>query len=304
MILAAEALSFRYPKAASVALDSVSLRISAGEVLGLLGPNGAGKSTLIALLAGVIMPTTGCVRRDAASDSAGRVAWVPQDFAFYPMLSARENLAVFAGVLGVRGAECAARVERAIAYGQLAAFVDRPARTLSGGMKRRLNLALGLLGDPAVLLLDEPTAGVDPQSRAFLLDTVRALRNEGRGVIYTSHYMEEIEAVADRVAILDHGRVLAEGTLDSVCAKAGTHARIALGGPLPAPLAQEWQVRYALNVIGPQTWSLTLGAPEELGGVLDALRHHNVPLRSVQCGRATLEDVFLQLTQRALRDDA
>ncbi|WP_374399684.1 ABC transporter ATP-binding protein [Niveibacterium sp.] len=303
-MLAAEALGFRYPKAASAALDSVSLGVSAGEVLGLLGPNGAGKSTLIALLAGVIVPSTGRVQRDATLSGAGRVAWVPQDFAFYPMLTARENLAVFAGVLGLHGAACAARIERAIAYGQLAAFVDRGARTLSGGMKRRLNLALALLGDPAVLLLDEPTAGVDPQSRAFLLDTVRALRDEGRAVIYTSHYMEEIEAVADRVAILDHGRVLAEGTLDAVCAMAGTHARIAVGGPLPAPLAQDWQKHFTLAAIGPQTWSLQLGAPEDLAGVLEALRRHNVPLRSAQCGRATLEDVFLQLTQRALRDDA
>jgi len=303
-MLAAEALGFRYPKANGPALDAISLGISAGEVLGLLGPNGAGKSTLISLLAGVIEPSAGCVRRAAALDAPGRVAWVPQDFAFYPMLTARENLAVFAGVLGLRGAECAARIERAIAYGQLAAFVDRPARALSGGMKRRLNLALGLLGDPAVLLLDEPTAGVDPQSRAFLLDTVRTLRNEGRGVIYTSHYMEEIEAVADRVAILDHGRVLAAGTLDAVCALAGTHARIAVSGPLPAPLAQDWQARCALNAIAPQTWSLKLGAAEEFADVLDALRRHNVPLRSAQCGRATLEDVFLQLTQRTLRDDA
>jgi ABC-2 type transport system ATP-binding protein len=303
-MLFADQLTYSYPGAKSPALDGVSLTLQAGEVLGLLGPNGAGKSTLIALLAAVATPLTGVIRRSPEIEAAGRLAWVPQDFAFYPMLTARENLELFAGVLGLSGAPRRVRIDRAIEFGQLGSFVDKPARKLSGGMKRRLNLAIALVGDPAVLLLDEPTSGVDPQSRAFLLDAVRALRNDGRAVLYTSHYMEEIEAVADRVAILDHGRILTAGTLDAVCATAGTRAQIALAGPLPADLAQHWQARFALAADGPQRWALQLSDPSELADVLTALRQQCVQVRSAQCGRATLEDVFLHLTRRTLRDDA
>jgi len=302
-MLALSEVRFRYPQADADALSGVSLSLRAGEILGLLGPNGAGKSTLIALLAGVARPDSGSVTH-AEGAPARRLGWAPQDFAFYPALSARENLAVFAGAAGLGGAEARQRIDAAVALGQLDSFIDKPALRLSGGMKRRLNLAIAMLADPPVLLLDEPTVGVDPQSRAFLLDAVRALRDQGKAILYTSHYMEEIEAIADRIAILDHGRILREGTLAEICGEAGAQATLRLGGPLPAPLAQAWAARNALQAIGPQAWTLNLARADELSGVLAALAADKVPVLAAQVGNASLEDVFLRLTHRSLRDEA
>ncbi|WP_417067198.1 ABC transporter ATP-binding protein [Niveibacterium terrae] len=300
-MLKLESLAWRYPGAPAAALDGVSLTIAAGEVLGLLGPNGAGKTTLISLIAGALNAEPGQIVWSGAPRAVG---WAPQDFAFYPALTVRENLEVFAGVIGLAGAARRARVAAAIAFGQMGGFAERRARTLSGGMKRRLNLALAVLGDAPLLLLDEPTAGVDPQSRAFLLDAVRQLRDEGRAVLYTSHYMEEIEAVADRVAIIDRGCVCADGTLAEVCAAAGGEAKLQLGSPLPAPLAEEWTRRYGLASLGAQRWTLKLSGPFELAAVLTELAKQGVAVRSASVGEVSLEDAFLKLTQRALRDDA
>jgi ABC-2 type transport system ATP-binding protein len=299
-MLKLESLAWHYPGAPSPALDGVSLKIAAGEVLGLLGPNGAGKTTLISLIAGVLKARPGQIVWAGERCSVG---WAPQDFAFYPALTVRENLEVFAGVIGLSGAARRARVAAAIAFGRMDGFAERPASTLSGGMKRRLNLALAVLGDAPLLLLDEPTAGVDPQSRAFLLDAVRQLRDEGRAVLYTSHYMEEIEAVADRVAIIDRGRVCAGGTLAEVCAAAGGEARLLLGSPLPAPLAEEWARGYGLAAQGAQRWTLKLSDPFELAAVLTELAKQGVVVRSASVGELSLEDAFLKLTQRALRDE-
>ena len=173
-----ERLSFRYPGATEDALREVTLEIPAGGVFGLLGPNGAGKTTLLSLLS-----------RRANGDS---LALVPQEYAFYPMLTARENLRFFGGVQGLHGARLAQRVAAVAQLARIDAVLGRRAGELSGGLKRRLNLAIGLLTEPEILLLDEPTVGVDPQSRAFLLDTVRSLAGPGRIVVYTSHYMEEV----------------------------------------------------------------------------------------------------------------
>ena len=210
----------RYRGAESAALDGVTLAIPERSIFGLLGPNGAGKTTLISIVLGLVPKDSGSVRVDgldadrAIADVRRLCGLAPQDLGFYPMLSVEENLRFYAGAGGLSGAALESQVRFAVDAGQLGAQLRKRAGTLSGGLKRRLNLAISLLHSPRVLVLDEPTVGIDPQSRAFILSTIRRLRDErGLTVIYTSHYMEEVQEICDRIAILDQGRVLAEGTL-------------------------------------------------------------------------------------------
>jgi ABC-2 type transport system ATP-binding protein len=226
-VVAATGLVYRYPGQAAAALRGVELRLARGQAVGLLGPNGSGKSTLISLLAGLRRPQEGQIHM-ATADSRS-VAWVPQEYAFYPDLSCRENLRFFAAMLHTGAAEAARRIAGAIASCMLGEFADRRARHCSGGVRRRLNLAIGLLQQPEVLLLDEPTAGVDPQSRAFLLERVRELVAAGTAVLYATHYMEEVSAVCSDIVLLDHGQVLAVGDLSTLLrgsAGAPAHANL------------------------------------------------------------------------------
>jgi ABC-2 type transport system ATP-binding protein len=217
-----EALSFRYPGRGETVLDQVTLAIPAGGIFGLLGPNGAGKTTLISILAGQLRGASGSISAgDEPLEALRRrrprsLGLVPQEYAFYPMLTCAENLRFFGAVQGLTGARLKERIAGAAGFARIESALTRRAGRLSGGLKRRLNLAIGLLGEPEILLLDEPTVGVDPQSRAFLLESIRSLAGEGRTIVYTSHYMEEIEAICDRVAIIDHGRVLVSGALSDV----------------------------------------------------------------------------------------
>jgi ABC-2 type transport system ATP-binding protein len=212
-LVVAEKLHFRYPQQADAALQGVDLELRRGHAVGLLGPNGSGKSTLINLLVGLRTPQSGRIR---FGTTAPAIAWVPQDYAFYPELTCRENLTLFADMLGSARREAAGRVDAAIAVCRLHEFEGRRARHCSGGVRRRLNLAIALLQRPDVLLLDEPTVGVDPQSRAFLLDRVRQFVDEGTAVLYATHYMEEVSAVCSQILLLDHGRVVASGDLDTL----------------------------------------------------------------------------------------
>lgn len=213
-LLAAEQVEYRYKGQVEPALHGVDLQLGRGQAVGLLGPNGSGKSTLINLLTGLRTPQAGRVRH--APGPMPTVAWVPQDYAYYPDLSCRENLRFFAGMLDLNAIEAARRVGAAIDSCLLQEFAERYARHCSGGVRRRLNLAIALLQQPDVLLLDEPTVGVDPQSRAFLLDHVRELVHAGTAVLYATHYMEEVSAVCSHILLLDHGRVLASGDLSTL----------------------------------------------------------------------------------------
>jgi ABC-2 type transport system ATP-binding protein len=210
-VIAAEQLVYRYDKQAEPALCGVDLRIERGQAVGLLGPNGSGKSTLINLLAGLRKPQGGRIR--FPGPGIPTVAWVPQEYAFYPELTCLENLRFFAAMLALPGADAQRRVDGAVHTCMLQEFAGRRARHCSGGVRRRLNLGIALLQQPDVLLLDEPTVGVDPQSRAFLLDRVRDMVGDGTAVLYATHYMEEVSAVCSHIMLLDHGRVLASGDL-------------------------------------------------------------------------------------------
>jgi ABC-2 type transport system ATP-binding protein len=303
-VLELHELRFRYDADAPWAVDGVSFRLRRGEVFGLLGPNGAGKSTLMALIGGLRRPQRGEIRRAPEVAARGGFALVPQDHAFYPMLTCRENLEFFAGVLGLGGGRRRERIAAAMAATGLEQVGGKCASKCSGGLKRRLNLAIGLVGDPQLLLLDEPTTGVDPQSRAFLLEIVRGLRAQGRTVVYTSHYMEEVQAVGDRVAIIDYGRLLCCGTLDEVLADANPRLQVRTEQPPPEAVRATLVADYGLDpAAGGDGWlnfAVPAGRPAET--VLAGLRQHGVPFTGFSFGSRNLEDVFLKLTHRSLRD--
>ena len=201
------------------AVDGVSLTLRPGEILGLLGPNGAGKTTTVAMIMGLIAPDAGEVRihgralQGDADPLKAQLGLVPQDLALYEDSSARENLALFGALYGLSGQALAEATERVLGVVGLRDRAQEPVSAFSGGMKRRLNLAVALLHDPALLILDEPTVGVDPQSRAAIFEALEALRASGKALLYTTHYMEEAERLCDRIVIMDHGRVLAEDTV-------------------------------------------------------------------------------------------
>jgi ABC-2 type transport system ATP-binding protein len=277
----------------------------------------------MALIAGLLEARGGRIERAAEVEARGGFALVPQEHAFYPMLSCRENLEFFAGVLGLHGALKRARVAAAVEAAGLAQVAGRRVSECSGGLRRRLNLAIGLVGDPWLLLLDEPTAGVDPQSRAFLLDAVRGLRARGKTVIYTSHYMEEAQAVSDRVAIIDRGRLLCCGTLAELLADARGRLHVRVAGALPVAARAELEAECGLLKPDGAGGGGGGGAGDGAGGeagdgggwlvfavdaedsverALGGLRRRGARVVGVQFGSRHLEDVFLRLTRRSLRD--
>ena len=306
-MLAIRNLSYRYPHTEEPALTDVSLNAERGKILGLLGPNGAGKTTLISHLSGALTGQQGDILIDGLPlavvrrDTPTRIALAPQEYAFYPMLTVTENLECFAAAGRLGGDHKRQRMEKCLAFARLKSFVKVRAERLSGGLKRRLNLAIALLPEPEIILLDEPTVGVDPQSRAFLLEAVKTLANNGATIIYTSHYMEEIEAIADRVVIMDNGKVLRDGTLSELLSGGVAHVRLAVEGVMETQLGvllgrfgtaesigEEWRVMLAPD----QTPTALLAAVEEAGG----------RLRHAEFGRNNLEQLFLTLTHRSLRD--
>lgn len=219
ILVSVERAQYRYPGQRRPALGGVDLQLMRGNALGLLGPNGSGKSTLISLIAGLRQLQGGRIVKPGPANPV--VALVPQNFAFYPDLTCRENLDFFVGMEKLRRCEAAERVEAAIASCRMEEFAMRRAKHCSGGIQRRLNLAIALLQRPDLLLLDEPTVGVDPQTRAFLLEEVQRLVDSGTSVLYASHYMEEIAATCSRILLLDHGVVLASGELHTLLEGSG-----------------------------------------------------------------------------------
>lgn len=202
----------------NAALQGLDFKICKGEIFGLFGPNGAGKSTFISILATLCKPTSGdiivnglsvCRQPDRVKDEIG---FVPQDIALYPMLSGMDNLSFWAGIYGLRGSLKRDRIDEAIAVARLEGRIRDRVSEYSGGMKRRLNIAVSLMHHPRILLMDEPTVGVDIQSRRYILDTLAGLKKEGRTIVFTSHYIDELETLCDRIAVMDKGRILAEGS--------------------------------------------------------------------------------------------
>jgi ABC-2 type transport system ATP-binding protein len=295
-----------------LAVRDVSGRVAPGEFFGLLGSNGAGKTSVLAALCGLIRPTAGRVAIDGLDPYrertrvARRLGLVPQELAFYPALTARQNLVFFGRVHGLNGAALRAAVDRVLARVQLADRADDRAHTFSGGMKRRLNLAIGLLHEPAVLVLDEPTAGIDAQSRHALLECFAAVGRAGTTVLYTTHLMEEAERLCDRVAIMDGGRFVAVDTPAALIARHGTGAlRVDFDRPPPAALADHLVAAGLVREVRRDGARLDLVA-ERPERVLAELRERSgdagIVIESFEQPRPSLELVYLSLTGKRMRD--
>jgi ABC-2 type transport system ATP-binding protein len=295
-----------------VAVDGVGFGIAAGETYGLLGPNGAGKTTTISMIAGLLERDGGEVTVDGepmttrSVRAKSAIGYVPQDLAIYPDLSGRENLMFFARLYGMSTAEARRRSAEVLTLTGLADRARDQAKHYSGGMKRRLNIGLGLLHRPKLLILDEPTVGVDPQSRNAILDSVAALSGAGMAVLYTTHYMEEAERLCDRIGIIDHGKLIAEGTRDDLVRMVGEGDQVRLsaaGDPAQAAkdlAARSW-VRQARALDGGIDLVVE-NARSELPAILSDVAAGGVAVRSVEVTEPDLEAVFLHLTGRALRD--
>jgi ABC-2 type transport system ATP-binding protein len=301
-------LRYHYRPDAPPALDGVSLNIERGSIFGLLGPNGAGKTSLLSLLAGLLKLQGGGIAVNGEPFAAWRarrptaIALVPQDYAFYPMLTVAENLTFFAGVQGLPAQQRKRNCADAIAFACLESVVKRRAGELSGGLRRRLNLAIGLTGAPDVLLLDEPTAGVDPQSRHFLLEAVQRFAAAGHTVLYTSHYMEEVEAVCSELAIMDHGKVLKAGTLAEVTGVEARALNLKLTHPLPEKLASDLHARFPGMEESDNIIRVPAPTPDAIAFLLAELSASGVDLAHMEYGAPNLEQVFMQLTHHSLRD--
>ena len=296
-----------------VAVDSVGFTIAAGEIYGLLGPNGAGKTTSISMIAGIFARDAGEIAIDGIDIDAGPAARaligiVPQAITLYLDLTARENLDFWGRMYDFSGAPMHDAIESALDAVGLTPRADDIVGTYSGGMQRRLNLACGILHRPKLLILDEPTVGVDPQSRSAIFDLVERLRDAGTAILYTTHYMEEAERLCARIGIIDSGRLIAEGTRAELVASLGHDARIEIG------LGRGDSVERAERIIGALEGVRSANAEDSrlhvvadhgarrLPAMLAALLEAGAVAESVRVVEPNLEDVFLRMTGRALRD--
>jgi ABC-2 type transport system ATP-binding protein len=294
------------------AVDGVSFQVLAGQTVGLLGPNGAGKSTTVGMLCGLLRPDAGEVRLGGelvgpgAAAAKRRIGVVPQDLALYDDLAARENLRLFGALYGLKGAVLQERCDAALALVNLLDRArDKPA-TFSGGMKRRLNIAAALMHDPELLILDEPTVGVDPQSRNAIFETLERLKAQGRSLIYTSHYMEEVERLADHIVIIDHGKVLADESPAALYRRLPAQAalRVELDAPAGAGLLEALRGQAGVaSVEGDAALlDIRLANAADALPVMGWLEHAGCRPLHFATARTSLEDIFLNLTGRTLRD--
>jgi ABC-2 type transport system ATP-binding protein len=281
-----------------IAVDGVTFDVRQGETFGLLGPNGAGKTTTIGMIAGTLRPDSGSVQVDGQDDPTRsavrrRIGVAPQALALYGDLTGQENLSFFGRLYGLSGAKLHERVEWALAFSGLADRRKDRVHHYSGGMQRRLNLVCGLLHDPPVVVMDEPTVGVDPQSRNLIFENIDELKLQGRTILYTTHYMEEAERLCDRVAIMDHGKILALDTVNSLLRE---HGRLST---VEVEFADRPKSLEGLGGAWDKgTWRVQTEEPVQVLQRASAAGH----LANVSIRRANLEHVFLQLTGRSLRD--
>ncbi|CAN7506691.1 ATP-binding cassette domain-containing protein [Paenibacillus sp. 2RAB27] len=295
-----------------ISVDHLNLTIREGEVFGLLGPNGAGKSTTIKMLSGLLKIDQGDILVGGKSvakypmEVKRNLGLVPQDLAIYENLTARENVTFFAKLYGLRGKLLKERVEESLAFvGLLDRASDKPS-SFSGGMKRRLNIACAIMHQPKLIIMDEPTVGIDPQSRNHILDSVRELNRMGSTILYTSHYMEEVSAISTRVGIMDHGHLIACGTQEELRNQVSQDNKIVLQITNLTDQAvkelREYPLIKQLNA-NEQTLELIVSASQSyLQDILFILSKHQVKIQSLTQVEPDLEALFLSLTGRTLRD--
>jgi ABC-2 type transport system ATP-binding protein len=289
----------------TVAVESVTLEVRARSCVGLLGPNGAGKSTVIRSIVGRVRPDSGEVRvfGEPASTKAARaeLGWVPQEIALYPLLTCRENLAAFGEYQGLHGKALSEATDWCLEWSSLEDRRNATVKTLSGGMKRRLNMAAGIIHRPRMVLMDEPTVGVDPQSRNRIFEMVEALLAEGTSMIYTTHYMEEAERLCDSIAIMDHGRIIAQGSKEDLVAQSfGGRSEVLMRFGSKVENVAAWAAARGGTVEG-ETAHFRVDQPTEIATLLGSAAADGMEVSDVSLRRPTLESVFLQLTGRDLR---
>lgn len=308
----AEGLRKRYPKADKDAVHDVSLEIRRGAVFGLLGPNGAGKTTTLSMLSGLIEPDSGSIwfaGNHSPKQLKHRIGFVPQNLALYYRLTARENLAFFGQLYGVKGAKLKKRSEELLEVAGLADRADERVERYSTGMQRRLNLVIGLLHDPEIVLLDEPTVGIDPQSRNRIFELVLELGGRGVTTLYTTHYMEEASLLCDCVAIMDHGKVLLKDSPKAMVERIGQY-RVDLAVKSP-PEALSGQIREMEGVsevsLDETLLTATISEHEAVMALVQAVpelaERYGVVIKLRRVVEPSLESVFLSLTGRMLRDE-
>jgi len=284
----------------TVALDGASFHIEDGERIALLGPNGAGKTTLIRAIAGLANLDGGTIDlfgSTATNETRYRLGIVPQDLAVQGLLTAEENLRLFGRLNRVSSSDLRDRIEQALEWTGLADRRRDIVKRFSGGMKRRLNIACGVLHEPKLVLLDEPTVGVDPQSRARIHEMLHELNQRGTALLLTTHMMEEAERCVDRIVIIDHGRTIADGTLDELvtqCFGEGRQVNVTLAAEVEAP-SQAWQVDGS-------AMHRNIATGGDLSDVLTELATEQLPIEGIEIKSPSLEDVFLNLTGRELRE--
>lgn len=306
--LCVQDLGYTYPRAVDPALVGVSLQVSRGEFYGLLGPNGAGKSTLIQLICGLRVPESGRVElfgeKSDSPEARRNIGVCPQEIALFPTLTAVENLRLFGTMARLAPPELETRIEATLDAVGLTESASRPVDTFSGGMKRRLNLGVATLHQPGLLLLDEPTVGVDPQSRRLIFENLIALAEGGTTILYTTHYMEEAERLCGNIAIIDGGRILLIGSPEGLTANEGVRcARIELDADVPPRLVRELAAGGLTVRVSDETSFEIVAAGDDLfERLLAPVRASGRRIRSFTERRTTLEDRFLELTGRGLRD--
>ncbi len=301
-----------------VAVDDVSFHVDEGEIFGLVGPNGAGKTTT--MLAGLLEPDRGSISIQgqpfdpAHYEHRATLGMVPQNLAIYPGLTALENLRFFGGLYGLRGTKLKERVAAVLELTGLTERAEGLVKTFSGGMQRRLNFGVALLHQPRLVILDEPTVGVDPQSRSHLLDAVKQLCDDGVSIVYASHYMEEVEAICHRVAILDHGRLLECGKLPELLSNVPGELRLCMSPSSPALTerlhglvevqpSSNGELHGILSLKGHGDGHAQQAAlDEQLRHVMEVLRGCGAELQSIESEEHNLERLFLKLTGNRLRD--
>jgi len=288
------------------AVDGITLELRGGECLGLLGPNGAGKSTLIRSIVGRVIPDAGTISifgAPADSTAARRtMGWIPQELALYPRLTCRENLQSFGRYHGLSGAMLDRAVESCLDWSTLTDRAGELVKDLSGGMKRRLNMAAGLIHQPKLVLMDEPTVGVDPQSRNHIFEMIEKLHDEGMSLIYTTHYMEEAERLCDSIAIVDHGKIIAQGTHAELVESAfGSRSQVLARFAGTDERLASWVVQHGGHSVDGSV-EFTVEHPSEIAGLLESSSKAGFELIDVSLHKPNLESVFLHLTGRELRD--
>lgn len=291
------------------ALDNLTLSIPSNSIYGLLGPNGAGKTTLISILNGLISFDSGEVSffdlplKKNLNDIRQRCSLIPQSLAFYENLSVKENLNFFAGVQKIKGKTLNDNLAYAVETNRLSAMMDQKSSTLSGGQKRRLNIAIGLLNNPDVLFFDEPTVGIDPESRNEILDTIKAYKSDNKTVIYTSHYMPEIEKICDEVAIMNAGQVVKQGSISSMVNNEESQQVII---ELYPHSSTQWHLLLAqcceVSLIDETTLLLSSSNSILVTQVLTWLENAHVKVKQLRYGATTLESLFINLTSKGRTD--